>query len=105
MRKGQPRPVVERVEDLAEKRKNSILTKCHPALFELAPLWKESIIEFQRLGSNAPKELLAEFEQKFEKRLQEIQQKYSGPRPPAPNTFAAQAIFRNEENISDGDGI
>jgi hypothetical protein len=105
MKKGQPRPVVKRVENLAEKRKNSILKKCHPALFELAPLWKESIIEFKKLGSNAPKELLAELEQKFEKRLQEIQQKYSGPQPPAPNTFAAQVIFRNEGNMSDRDGI
>jgi hypothetical protein len=105
MKKGQPRPVVQRVENLAEKRRNSILKKCHPALFELAPLWKESIIKFHALGSSAPKELLTELERKFEKRLQEIQQKYSGPHPPAPNTFAAQVIFRNEENMSDGDGI
>lgn len=105
MKKGEPKSVVQRVENLAEKRKNSIQQKCHPALFELAPLWKESITKFKRLGSNAPKERLAELEQEFEKRLQEIHTKYSGPNPPAPNTFAAQAIFRNEANMSDADGI
>jgi hypothetical protein len=105
VKKGQAKPVVQRVEDLAEKRKRSIQLKCHPALFEVAPLWKESITEFKRLGSNVPKERLAELAQKFDKRLQEIQAKYSGPNPPAPNTFAAQSIFRNEENMSDADGI
>jgi hypothetical protein len=105
MKKGQPKSVVQRVEDLAEKRRNSIQLKCHPALFELAPLWKESITEFKRLGPNAPKERLAELEQKFDKRLEEIHAKYSGPIPPAPNTFAAQTIFRNGENMSDTDGI
>ncbi|HET9305794.1 MAG TPA: hypothetical protein VFO46_07195 [Candidatus Sulfotelmatobacter sp.] len=105
MKKGQAKSVVERVENLAEKRKHSIQLKCHPVLFELAQLWKESIIEFKRLGPNAPKERLAELEQKFEKRLQESHRKYSGPNPPAPNTFAAQTIFRNEENMSDADGI
>jgi hypothetical protein len=49
--------------------------------------------------------ITAELEQKFNKRLDEIQAKYSGPNPPAPNTFAAQAIFRYEENMSDADGI
>ena len=105
MKKGQARPVVQRVEELSERRKRSILKKCHPALFELAPLWKESIIEFQALGPNAPKDLAAELEQKFEKRLLEIHQKYSGPNPLEPNTFAAQVIFRNQEGLSDGDGI
>ncbi len=105
MKKGQAKSVVQRVEDLAEKRKNSIQLKCHPALFELAPLWKECIREFKRLGSNAPKGRVAELEQKFDKRLEEIQAKYSGPNPPAPNTFAAQTIFRNEEHSSDADGI
>lgn len=105
MKKGQARPVVQRVEDLAKKRKNSILKKCHPALFDLAALWKESISEFKRLGSNPPKERLAELEQELDNRLQEIQAKYSGPLPPAPNTFAAQTIFRNDENISEVDGI
>jgi hypothetical protein len=105
VKKGQAKSVVQRVEDLAEKRKNSIQLKCHPALFELAPLWKESITEFKRLASNAPKGRVAELEQKFDKRLEEIQAKYSGPNPPAPNTFAAQTIFRNEENMSDADGL
>src|SRR5438445_7496299 len=105
MKRGQARPVVQRVEDLAKKRKNSILKKCHPALFDLAALWKESISEFKRLGSNPPKERLAELEQELDTRLQEIQAKYSGPQPPAPNTFAAQTIFRNDENISKADGI
>lgn len=105
MKKGQAKSVVQRVEELAEKRRKSIIGKCRPALFELAPLWKDSIIAFQTLGRNAPKELVAEIKHKFAKRLEEIQRKYSGPHPPAPNTFAAQAIFRNEANMSDADGI
>lgn len=105
MKKGEPKSVVRRVSALAEKRKNSIQQKCHPALFELAPLWKESITDFKRLGSNAPRERVVELERKFNNRLDEIQTKYSGPQPPAPNTFAAQTIFRNEENMSDADGL
>jgi hypothetical protein len=105
MKKGQAKSVVQRIEDLTEKRKKSIQLKCHPALFELASLWKESIIEFKRLGSNAPENQLTELKQKFEMGLENIQAKYSGPNPPAPNTFAAQTIFRNEENMSDADGI
>jgi len=96
MKRGQPKPVVERLNDLAERRKNSIVEKCHPALFELAPLWKESIAEFQALGPNPPKELLAELERRFGRQLEEINRKYSGPIPPQPNTFAAQTIFTNE---------
>ena len=57
------------------------------------------------MGPNLAKEQLAELQQKFEKRLDEIQAKYSGPNLPAPKTFAAQTIFRNEENMSDADGI
>ena len=49
--------------------------------------------------SDAPKKRVAELEQKSNKRLEEIKAKYSGPNPPAPNAFAAQTIFRNEENI------
>jgi hypothetical protein len=105
MKKGQAKSVVQRVKELAERRRESIIRKCHPALFELAPLWKESIIAFQALGQNTPEGLVAEIERKFEKRLEEIQRKYSGPHPPAPNTFAAQVIFRNEANMSDADGI
>lgn len=105
MKRREPRPVLERVEKLAEKRRNSILQKCHPAVFELAPLWKVSITEFRALGPTAPKQLVTDIEQKFGTRLQEILQKYSGPQLPAPNTFAAQVIFRNEENMSDDDGI
>jgi hypothetical protein len=105
VKKGHAKSVVQRVEDLAEKRQHSIQLKCHPALFELAPLWKESITEFKRLGPNPPKERVAELEQKFNRRLDEIQTKYSGPQPPAPNSFAAQTIFRNEEGVPDADGI
>ncbi|HET9285276.1 MAG TPA: hypothetical protein VFR24_25265 [Candidatus Angelobacter sp.] len=104
MKKGNARPVVQRVEALAAKRKASILKKCHPALFELAPLWKASITAFQALGPNAA-ERVAEIEQEMEERLLEIHRKYSGPTAPAPDTFAAQSIFRTEPNMSDGDGV
>lgn len=105
MKKGHARPVVQRVEELAERRKNSILMKCHPALFELAPLWKGSIMAVQALGSNPAKERVAEVERKFENRLQQIHRKYSGPIPAPPGTFAAQSIFRADANMSDDDGI
>jgi hypothetical protein len=43
----------------------------------------------------------------LEQRLREIKQKYSGPIPPAPNTFATQTIFSRKalKSKSDAQGI
>jgi hypothetical protein len=135
MKKGDA--VVGKSKRLGDKRWNSITAKCHPAIFELAQLWKELIEARKKLtpDSNAAKYLptifelaqlwneireatknpmpdlinqaMVEIEERMEKRLQEIFQKYSGPVPPAPNTFAAQTIFSNQalESKSDAQGI
>jgi hypothetical protein len=93
MRRGEPKVITEELKRRAEKRHESIVAKCHPAIFDLAQLWKEHIEALKALGQNPPRELTAELEARTDKRLSAIHQKYSGPAPPPPNTFAAQTIF------------
>lgn len=81
------------------------MAKCHPAIFELAQLWKESIAARNSLGVDPPSEILAELAAGFEKRLEEIQRKYSGNVPPDPNRFAAQVIFSDVALKSESDHL
>lgn len=104
MRKGETKSVADRVEELA-KRKESIRRRCNPAFFEIAPVWKESVEALRRLGPNPPAGLTAKIEAKLASRLKGIQRKYSGPVPPPPNTFAAQAIFSDAAKESDAVGV
>jgi hypothetical protein len=90
VKKGQAKPSGEAQP---EQRWESMRAKCHPAIFELAQLWKDSIEALNRLGPNSSQESRIEIEAKQEQRLSEIKQKYSGPIQPAPHTFAAQTIF------------
>jgi hypothetical protein len=89
MRRGQAR---------VEKRKlrDAIVEKCHPAIFDLAQLWKEHIEALRAFGQNPPRELIAKLEAHTERQLEEIHRRYSGTVPPDPNTFAAQTIFSKE---------
>jgi len=105
MRKGEPKLPIERLKKLAEKRRESILEKCHPAIFELAGLLKETIEAQNSLRSNSPRELEDEIEAKAHKRLEEIRRKYSGPVQPAPNTFAAQMIHSDAALKSESDAL
>lgn len=105
MRRGEPRLPVERVKELTDKRHESIVSKCHPAIFEFAQLLKESIEASKSLGPNPPHELVAEIEARTERGLAEIKRKYSGPVQPAPNTFAAQIIFSDEALTSNSDAL
>lgn len=105
MRKGEAKPVVKRLEELARKRHESIADKCHPALFELGPLWKESILALRSLGHTPPPELLAEIMAKLDTGLREIHRRYSGPVSPAPDTFAAQVIWKDAVHVSDEHGV
>ncbi len=107
MRKSEPKPLVKRLEDLAKRRQESIVAKCHPAIFELAQLWKDSIKAFKALEPSRPHELIAEIEAHLGNRLAEIHRNYSGPAPPNPKTFTAQIIFSEEAltSKSDAQGI
>jgi len=105
MRKGEPKPLNERLEELAKKRQASIEEKCHPAIFEMAQLWKGSEIARKAMGPNPPHKLIAGIQDRVEKRLTEIHRKYSGPVQPEPNRFAAQVIFSDEALKSESDGI
>ncbi|HEV2304367.1 MAG TPA: hypothetical protein VGR93_02515 [Candidatus Acidoferrales bacterium] len=79
------------------------MSKCHPAIFELASLLKECIEATNQLGPNAPKELIEKIEAKIDNGSQQIMEKYSGPVQPTPNTFAAQIIFSDAAFKSDSD--
>ena len=110
MRKGESIPVGKRVERLkkqAESRQEAIVAKCHPATFEIAKAWKESIEAMSSLGPNPPTELASEVQSRFGHQLDEIQRKYSGPTPPGPNRFAAQIIFSDAalKSQSDNRGV
>jgi hypothetical protein len=76
-----------------ERLSKEIVQKCHPAIFEIAHLWKESIEGLNALGANPPAELAAKLEDHFKKRQAEIEQRYSGPVTPTPNRFATDVIF------------
>ena len=107
MRKGDPKPNPKSLQERIQERRNSIAAKCHPAIFELAQLWGESIEAFKNLGPNPPRELIAKIETRVDERLKEIHRQYSGPVPPAPKTFAAQTILSKPamESESDARGV
>jgi hypothetical protein len=110
MKKGDPKPSIARQSELrrrVEQRQEAIVAKCHPAIFEIAQLWKESIAACNSLGADPPPEILAELEASFEKRSEEIHRKYSGAVPPEPNTFATQIMFSSAalESKSDQLGV
>jgi hypothetical protein len=90
------RTTVEMLREKTEKRQKSIVAKCHPAIFELAELYKESVKAREALGANRPPELIAEINARMEKGLETIHKKYPGPIRRAPNRFAAQIIFSRE---------
>jgi hypothetical protein len=105
MKKGDA--IVGRSEQPEDKCWKLIAAKCHPAIFELAQLLKESTEAINSLKSDSPDRERAKIETKLDRRLQEIKQKYSGPIPPAPNTFATQTIFSKKalKSKSDAQGI
>ena len=108
MKKGDVTPGKMRVAQLAgrvQKRQEAIVAKCHPAVFEIARLWKDSLMALNSLGPNPPSELAKEIEGRFNRQLDETQKKYSGDASPAPNTFAAQVIFSDAALQSKSDDL
>jgi hypothetical protein len=89
-------PDTEKREGPRQLRWKSVQVKCHPAIFPLAQLWKDVIEALRRAGPAPTKEALAEIEAMHEKRSLEIQNRFSGPIPPSPNTFAAQTMFSEQ---------
>lgn len=102
MRKGQPNPPAARVH----KRWDSVESKCHAAIFELAIVYKESAEARKSLGPNPPAALIEEIERRYEARLTEIFLRHSGPVPPEPDRFAAQTVFSeiSLNSLSDDNG-
>src|SRR5581483_2274600 len=88
-----------------EERRNSISLKCHPAMFDLAQLWRDSIEAFMKLGPNPSKKAIAEIESRFDAKLEEIRRQHSGAVPPDPNRFAAQIIFSKAAIESESDAL
>jgi hypothetical protein len=101
MRKGEAKL---NAKSLDESRR-SIGAKCHPAMSELAQVWGDSIEALKSLGPNPSREVIAEIQNKLDERIKEIQRQYSGPVPPAPNTFAAQTIFSKSAIESESDAL
>lgn len=104
MRRGNDSPE-KRVARLREKQWDSIVAKCHPAIFELGRVYKEFSEAQKSIGPNAPRELIESLETRLDKQLEEIERKYSGPAQPAPNQFAAQIIFSDAALKSESDTL
>lgn len=107
MRKGHSKLIDEGFRKRVKKRHESIVAKCHPAMFELAELWKESIEALKNLGPKPPAELVERINDRMENRLKSIHQKYSGHEQPAPDRFAATVIFSESafQSESDSQGV
>jgi hypothetical protein len=103
MRKGQAASLEERLKQSLARRWESIVAKCHPAIFELAGTWKESIEALQALGANRPVDLISKIETHMEEELAKIHRKYSGPVQPPPGKFATQTIFSDSALVSETD--
>ena len=103
MRRGEARLPIERVKERAEKRQKSIVAKCHPAIFELAQVLKETIEAIKALPPNPPSQLTTLIEARLKKRTEEIHRRYSGSIQPAPDTFSAQIIFSEVALVSNSD--
>src|SRR2546425_12984540 len=80
-----------RVKETREKHSEEIAEKCHPAIFELAALWKEHIQRLNALGDNPP--AVAVLEARTDQRLDEILRKYSQVAPTVPNALATLTVF------------
>src|SRR5215472_15512428 len=108
MKKGDPKPAEARVSELqrkVEQRQEATVAKCHPAIFELAQAWKESIRALHSLGPQPPAELVTEIDARFERRTEEIRLKYSGNVAPRENTFGAQIVFSGKALDSKTDDL
>jgi hypothetical protein len=76
-----------------QEHEEAIKGKVHPALLEMAQLFKESIQALESLGQHAPRELTAPIEERLEKGCQEIQRRLSGPTQPPKGYFPCETIF------------
>jgi len=90
MRKGEA--FVGRVQS-AQVHWKAIERKVHPALLEMAQLFKECGQARESLGPNAPPELAASIEARFEKGCDEIFRRFSGPVQPPKGYFPCETIF------------
>lgn len=107
MRRGE---ALVRVKEARERSNDEIVQNCHPAIFELAALWKEHIQGLNALGNTPPVELIAALESRTERKLKEIHRKYSETAPSIPNAPATLTIFSevalsskiDEQGIAEG---
>jgi hypothetical protein len=53
-------------------RRKSTQEKCHPSMFELALLWKDSIEALRRVGPTPSSEAVAEIDANVDRRTMEI---------------------------------
>ena len=74
-------------------RWTSIQEKCHPALFEIAPLWKDFIEALRSAGPNPPKEVVEALEEDFAGRSLDINNRYPDLSQFNTQAFVAQSVF------------
>jgi hypothetical protein len=106
MRRGTPL-VLERIETAAEKRREEIKLKLHPALFKMLESYKESVEALKLLGPNPPRELAEEICERSERQDVEIFVQHSGCVQAPENYFPVQTMFSNAalESVSDAQGV
>jgi hypothetical protein len=90
MRRGEA--ILERAQSAQEQWK-AVEAKVHPALLEMATLFKEFVETVETLYKYKSRELLAPVEAEFDKRCEEIFRRFSGPVQPPNGHFPSETIF------------
>jgi hypothetical protein len=99
MRKGAS--LLERIQTARERRSDSIVRKCHPIVFELAPLYKEAVQAADGLHQTMTPELLQTIREKFTKQVGDIFAKYPDlekhlPEKAIETSIHSDAAFEND---------
>jgi hypothetical protein len=91
--KRKKRPNAGSDSERLQMRWESIKQKCHPALFEMAELWKDLVTALRAAGPKPSKRVADELQAKFDERAIEIHNRYPDLSQIQDKEFAAYSIF------------
>jgi hypothetical protein len=86
-------------------RWKSIQEKCHPAMFEMAQLFKESIEALKNAGPNPSREAVQAIDARLDERVLEINKRYPDLAQFNSRAFIDQSIFSEAAFTSDSRGV
>lgn len=86
-------PEIDGHDERRRMRWISIQQKCHPVVFDMSQLWKESIEDLKKASDNPSKEAVEALEARFLERAREINNRYPDLKELKADEFCAQNIF------------